>query len=116
MEVDAAIQDERAVKFLFPYRFCVCFLVAMVFFWDVQLSEYAAVVAAATATLSVPLGVFGHGSRKNPTNAKLLTISARRFKRVDVTAGVEIKILRRVRPESPRRPPRHRRDACSMAW
>ena len=39
-----------------------------------------------TATLSVPLGVFGHGSRKNPTNAKLLTISARRFKRVDVTA------------------------------
>jgi serine/threonine protein kinase len=29
---------------------------------------------------------------------------------------VEIKILRRVRPESPRRPPRHRRDACSMAW
>ena len=29
---------------------------------------------------------------------------------------VEIKILRRVRPESPRRPPRRRRDACSMAW
>ena len=29
---------------------------------------------------------------------------------------VEIKILRRVRAESPRRPPRHRRDACSMAW
>ena len=25
-------------------------------------------------------------------------------------------ILRRVRPESPRRPPRHRRDASSMAW
>ena len=24
--------------------------------------------------------------------------------------------LRRVRPESPRRPPRHRRDACSIAW
>jgi hypothetical protein len=24
--------------------------------------------------------------------------------------------LRRVRPESPRRPPHHRRDACSMAW
>ena len=24
--------------------------------------------------------------------------------------------LPRVRPESPRRPPRHRRDACSMAW
>ena len=28
----------------------------------------------------------------------------------------EIKILRRVRAESPRRPPRHRRDACLMAW
>ena len=41
-----------------------------------------------TATLSVPLGVFGHGSRKNPTNAKLLTISARRFKRVDVCVEI----------------------------
>ena len=29
---------------------------------------------------------------------------------------VEIKILRRARTESPRRPPRHQRDACSMAW
>ena len=29
---------------------------------------------------------------------------------------VEIKILRRVRAESSRRPPRHRRDACSIAW
>ena len=29
---------------------------------------------------------------------------------------VEIKILRRVRAESSRRPPSHRRDACSMAW
>ena len=29
---------------------------------------------------------------------------------------VEIKILRHVRAESSRRPPRHRRDACSMAW
>ena len=34
----------------------------------------------------------------------------------DVAVCVEIKILRRVRAESPRRPPRHRRDACSMAW
>jgi hypothetical protein len=33
-----------------------------------------------------------------------------------VPACVEIKILRRVRAESQRRPPRHRRDACSMAW
>ena len=29
---------------------------------------------------------------------------------------VEIKILRRVRAESSRRPPRHRRATCSMAW
>ena len=33
-----------------------------------------------------------------------------------VVICVEIKILRRVRAESSRRPPRHRRDACSMAW
>ena len=33
-----------------------------------------------------------------------------------VAACVEIKILRRVRAESSRRPPRHRHDACSMAW
>ena len=35
--------------------------------------------------------------------------------RADVRRRVEIK-LRRVRPKSSRRPPRHRRDACSMAW
>ena len=34
----------------------------------------------------------------------------------EVVNTVEIKILRRVRAESSRRPPRHRRDACSMAW
>ena len=33
-----------------------------------------------------------------------------------VITCVEIKILRRVRAESARRPPRHRRDTCSMAW
>ena len=33
-----------------------------------------------------------------------------------VMVCVEIKILRLVRAESSRRPPRHRRDACSMAW
>jgi hypothetical protein len=33
-----------------------------------------------------------------------------------VEACVEIKILRRVRAKSSRRLPRHRRDACSMAW
>ena len=34
---------------------------------------------------------------------------------VPEVACVEIKILRRVRAESSRRPPRHRRDACSIA-
>ena len=33
-----------------------------------------------------------------------------------VAVCVEIKILRRVRAESSRRPPRHQRDACSTAW
>ena len=32
-----------------------------------------------------------------------------------ITTCVKIKILRRVRAESSCRPPRHRRDACSMA-
>ena len=36
-------------------------------------------------------------------------------KRVEFVAWAEIKISRRLRPESPHRPPRHRRDACSMA-
>ena len=36
---------------------------------------------------------------------------------IDLVANcVEIKILRRVCAESSRRPPRRRRDACSMAW
>ena len=38
---------------------------------------------------------------------------------VCITAVVpcaEIKLIRRVRVESSRHPPRHRRDACSMAW
>ena len=33
-----------------------------------------------------------------------------------VLVCVKIKILRRVRAESSRRPPRHRHDVCSMAW
>ena len=35
---------------------------------------------------------------------------------VEQPACAEIKILRRVRDEPSRRPPRHRRDACSMSW
>ena len=36
--------------------------------------------------------------------------------RVYVHCCAKIKILRRVRAESSRRPPRHRCDTCSMAW
>ena len=38
------------------------------------------------------------------------------YARAHVASCVEIKILRRVRAESSHRPPRHQRDACSMAW
>ena len=38
------------------------------------------------------------------------------FAPINAGSCVEIKLLRRVRAESPRRPPRHRRDACLMAW
>ena len=34
----------------------------------------------------------------------------------ELPACVEIKILRRVQAGSPRRPPRHRRDASSMSY
>ena len=37
-------------------------------------------------------------------------------KRVEFVAWAEIKISRRLRPESPHRPPRHRRNVCSTAW
>jgi hypothetical protein len=35
---------------------------------------------------------------------------------IEVDGCVKIKSSRRLRAESSRRPPRHRRDACSMAW
>ena len=55
------------------------------------------------------------------SNATLLHGSATALPLADnsvdaVVSCVEIKILRRVRAESSRRPLRHRRDACSMAW
>ena len=37
-------------------------------------------------------------------------------KEVEFVAWAEIKISRRLRPESPHRPPRHRRNVCSTAW
>ena len=52
------------------------------------------------------------------TNASSLLLLAKQPSAVvrAVNTCVEIKILRRVRAESSHRPPRHRRDACSMAW
>ena len=48
---------------------------------------------------------------------ELVNELARKYEeRARVAACVEIKILRRGRAESSRQPPRHRRDACSMAW
>ena len=45
-----------------------------------------------------------------------LAAAAPSLRQQAVANCVEIKILRRVRAESSRRPPRHRRDACSTAW
>ena len=71
----------------------------------------------------------GEQLAKATRNAETSTGAQIRFERGDATAlpladdsvdavvsCVEIKILRRVRAESSRRPPRHRRNACSMAW
>ena len=58
------------------------------------------------------LDVAGESYRAAKEAARLATAMAQHA----VTVCVEIKMLRRVRPESPRRSPRHRCDACSMAW
>ena len=61
----------------------------------------------------------GPGSFFEPTVVKNVALDSElwQLETFGPVAGcVEIKILRRLRAESPRRPPRHRRDACSMAW
>ena len=59
-----------------------------------------------------------HGSllpeKADKTISDVMNLTAQRLDHV--VAGVEIKILRRVCAESSLRRPRHRRDACSMAW
>ena len=50
-----------------------------------------------------PVWAIGTGKTATPEQAQ------------EVVARVESN-LRRVSPESPRRPPRHRRDACSIPW
>ena len=61
------------------------------------------------------------GSYEDFTPEPLLMENPNRFvlfpiEHADVCASVKIKILRRVRAESSSRPPRNRRDACSIAW
>ena len=55
-----------------------------------------------------------HGVERRENRLGALRVGEGDVARVRTCA--EIKILRRVRAESSRRPPRHRRDACSMAW
>ena len=49
-------------------------------------------------------------------DAILTEAGSSRDKLLSVTICVEIKILRRIRAESARRPPRHRRDVSTTAW
>ena len=68
----------------------------------------------ATAITLVGLEAYVHARRDGQgpgTNWIRITRRA-----MPLVTCVEIKILRRVRAESSRRPPRHRHDACSMAW
>ena len=90
-----------------------------------QNGSYPVVVFAAAAA-DVPLGralplcFEGLSERCHPlcllARRGTLMLLAEHPERAQVPACVEIKVLRRVRAESSRRPPRHRRDAGSMAW
>ena len=69
-------------------------------------------VGAAPMSVALPDG-------GNRLNLRLALEKGFPWTRVRLESGAVlcgIKILRRVRAESSRRPPRHRRDACSMAW
>ena len=76
---------------------------------DVQFKRYTSTWLAGLAVL-LCLDADAYGWHC-ATNIFLLAAAV-----LTVSICVEIKILRRVRAESSRRPPRHRRDACSMAW
>ena len=90
-----------------------------------QNGSYPVVVFAAAAA-DVPLGralplcFEGLSERCHPlcllARRGTLMLLAEHPERAQVPACVEIKILRRVRAKSSRRPPRHRRDTGSMAW
>ena len=66
--------------------------------------------------LGVNFAAFLVGASGAPTVPVVLIAQVVNGLLLPVVACVEIKTLRRVRAESSRRPPRHRRDACSMAW
>ncbi len=90
-----------------------------------QNGSYPVVVFAAAAA-DVPLGralplcFEGLSERCHPlcllARRGTLMLLAEHPERAQVPACVEIETLRHVRAGSPRRPPRHRRDACSIAW
>ena len=56
-----------------------------------------------------------HGLGPGAHDRRAQRVAHERADGLPAGACVEIKILRRVRADSMRRPPRHRRDACSMA-
>ena len=72
--------------------------------------------AAAHVSLPRERRVDGPRRRRAPVREDEPRVGHRGAPAVADLACVEIKILRRVRAESSRRPPRRRRDACSMAW
>ena len=57
-----------------------------------------------------------HGLSPGAHDRRAQRVAHERADRLPAGACVEIKILRRVRADSMRRPLRHRRDACSIAW
>ena len=73
------------------------------------------VLAGARRRLARRAGVHGRAGRVIGA-AGLSHALTGRVHGLRVEHRVEIKILQRVRAASSRRPPRHRRDACSMAW
>ena len=90
----------------------VWFFLGALYFYKLDLivdqPEYPTVLYWSFVTLST-LGLGDY----TPKTSRVLSIVS--FY-VYVVGCVEIKILLRVRAESSRRPPRHRCDACSMAW
>ena len=75
--------------------------------------DRAVVLAAAGALAATVLTHYSAAAL--PLFAAAAAYAARRLRAQHASSCVELKILPRVRAESSRRPPRRRRDACSMA-